>query len=47
MSQFDDALAKQPINAVRGVLVGPRNSTRFERFHIGAKELQNRTKFML
>jgi len=47
MSQFDDALAKQPINAVRGVLVDPRNSTRFERFHIGAKELQNRTKFML
>ena len=47
MSQFDDALAKQSVNAVRGVLVDPRNSTRFERFHIGAKELQNRTKFML
>ena len=47
MSQFNDALAKQSVNPVRGVLVGPRNSTRFERFHIGAKELQNRTKFML
>jgi len=47
MSQFDDALAKQPINPVRGVLVDTRNSTRFERFHIGAKELQNRSKFML
>jgi hypothetical protein len=47
MSQFDDALAKQPINAVRGVLVDSSNSTRFEGFHIGAKELQNRSKFML
>jgi len=47
MSQFNDALAKQPINAVSGVLVDTRNSTRFERFHIGAKELQNISKFML
>ena len=47
MSQFDDALAKQPINPVRGVLIDPRNSTRFEGLHIGAKELQNRSKFML
>ena len=47
MSQFNDALAEQPINAVRGVLVDTRNSTRFEGLHIGAKELQNRSKFML
>jgi hypothetical protein len=47
MSQFNDALAEQSVNAVRGVLIDTRNSTRFERFHIGAKELQNRSKFML
>ena len=47
MSQFNDALAKQPINPVRGVLVDTSNSTRFEGLHIRAKELQNRTKFML
>jgi len=47
MSQLDDALAKQSVNAVRGVLVDTSNSTRFESFHIRAKELQNGTKFML
>jgi hypothetical protein len=47
MSQLDDALAKQSVNAVGSVLVDTSNSTRFERFHIGAKELQNGTKFML
>jgi hypothetical protein len=47
MSLFTDALAKQPINAVRGVLVDSSNSTCFEGLHIGAKELQNRTKFTL
>jgi hypothetical protein len=47
ISQFDDALAKRPINAVRGVLVDTSNSTRLERLIIRAKELQNGTKFML
>ena len=47
MSQFNDALAKQSVNAVRGVLIDPSDSARFEGLHIGAKELQNGTKFLL
>ena len=46
MSPFDDTLAKQSVNAVRGVLVDTIESTRFERFHISTKKFQNGMKFM-
>ena len=39
--QFNNPPAKQAVNAVSGVLVDLGQSTRFERFHIGAEEFQN------
>ena len=41
IGQFHNAPAKQAVNAMSGVLVDLGQSTRLERFHIGAEELQN------
>ncbi len=47
IGQFNDPPAEQAVNAMSGVLVDLGKSARFERFHIGAEQLQNRSKFTL
>jgi hypothetical protein len=47
MRQFNHALAKQSLNPAGAVLIDTCDSTRFVGLHIGSKELQNGTKFIL
>ena len=47
MRQFNNPPAKQAVNAMGGVLVDLGQAACFERLHIGAEQLQNRSKFTL
>ncbi len=47
MGQFHNPPAKQAVNAMRRILVDLGWAARFERLHIGAEQLQNRSKFTL
>ena len=47
IGQFNNPPAKQAVNTMRRVLIDLGKSTRFERLHISAEQLQNRSKFTL